>query len=226
MNATAYLALYLHAPLQSWGYQSRFDRRTSLSYPTRSGITGLLCAAMGIDRNDTAALAGFTGLAMTMCTYAPGMRFEDFHTVGGGYNPGTERQCMARKADGGTPQTVVTQREYLHDARFGVIVTGARDALARMESALRHPVWGIWLGRKSCIPAVPVCQGLFDVYDDAMARLDELGGRPARRTVVEAPVFADGDDTIMDTPVSFAERTFTPRRIRTIFPEQAADADL
>ena len=45
---TAYLALLLDAPLQSWGFASRFQRRTTGLHPTKSGVIGLICAAMGL----------------------------------------------------------------------------------------------------------------------------------------------------------------------------------
>src|SRR5437867_8366107 len=35
------------APLQSWGFASRFQRRTTGLHPTKSGVVGLLCAALG-----------------------------------------------------------------------------------------------------------------------------------------------------------------------------------
>ena len=41
------LLLWLEAPLQSWGADSRYGRRDTLPFPTRSGILGLLCCAMG-----------------------------------------------------------------------------------------------------------------------------------------------------------------------------------
>ena len=37
----AYLALLLDAPLQSWGFASRFQRRTTGLHPTKSGVIGL-----------------------------------------------------------------------------------------------------------------------------------------------------------------------------------------
>jgi CRISPR system Cascade subunit CasD len=59
MNKT--LALYLDGPLQSWGFESRFQRRGTGLFPTKSGVIGLLAAAMGIDSrylpDDHAALA-------------------------------------------------------------------------------------------------------------------------------------------------------------------------
>lgn len=48
MSDTSYLALLLDAPLQSWGFASRFERRTTALHPTKSGIIGLICAAMGL----------------------------------------------------------------------------------------------------------------------------------------------------------------------------------
>ncbi|HQB07934.1 MAG TPA: type I-E CRISPR-associated protein Cas5/CasD, partial [Rectinema sp.] len=42
-----YLLLWLEAPLQSWGFDSKFNRRDTLAFPTRSGILGLLLCAMG-----------------------------------------------------------------------------------------------------------------------------------------------------------------------------------
>jgi len=48
MSDTASLALLLDGPLQSWGLASRFQRRTTGLYPTKSGVIGLLSAAMGL----------------------------------------------------------------------------------------------------------------------------------------------------------------------------------
>ena len=47
-SETAYLALLLDGPLQSWGFASRFQRRTTGLHPTKSGVVGLICAAMGL----------------------------------------------------------------------------------------------------------------------------------------------------------------------------------
>ena len=47
------LALMLDAPLQSWGFESRFQRRTTGLHPTKSGVIGLICAAMGLAKGST-----------------------------------------------------------------------------------------------------------------------------------------------------------------------------
>ncbi len=65
-----------------------------------------------------------------------------------------------RRASGAmNKDAVVTRRQYLLDARFGVILQAAALVLERVAAALQDPVWGVWLGRKSCIPAAPVFVG-------------------------------------------------------------------
>jgi CRISPR system Cascade subunit CasD len=212
MAGTA-LALYLDGLMQSWGYQSRFDRRTTLSYPTRSGVLGLICAAMGIDRADTKGLERLAPLHMTVYAFEPGDRMIDYHTVGGGYDKKTERQHIVTTAKGTVGDPVQTYREYLLGARFGVVVEGEPSLIAEVASALRDPRWGTWLGRKSCIPASPVCQGTFDDAALALAQLVEVAGRPPVRCVRTVERFDEGTATFMDTPLSFSERRFAPRRV-------------
>ncbi len=208
------LALYLDAPMQSWGYQSRFDRRTSFSFPTKSGVSGMLCAAMGIDRENSDMLRTFSGLKMTMLMFQSSGRLTDFHTVGGGWDKSTAPGNIVRTAQGKVGNTVITRREYLLDTRFGVLVMGESSFLGKMEKALHDPKWGVWLGRKSCIPATPVCQGLFFTADDAVERLVQLAGKPVLRSMEEADSFEEGSDTLNDIPVDFGRRLYAPRRVR------------
>jgi len=214
---TACLALYLDAPLQSWGYQSRFDRRTTLSYPTRSGVIGMLCAAMGIDRADCEGLDRLRDLRMSVYALRQSGRLTDYHTVGGGHDRKQMPQSIPRKAGTGKPGgTVVSHREYLQDSRFGVVLTGDAALIREIAAALEAPRWGIWLGRKSCVPASPVCQGIFVDADAALERLKDVSGCAAiQREVHEAETFEDGTDTLMDVPRDFASasRRFAPRRV-------------
>lgn len=224
------LAMYLDGPMQAWGYQSRFNRRTTLSYPTRSGVLGLVCAALGADRADRDVLAELEVLAMAVYALSVPARWTDYHTVGGGYDPDDLGQWsyIPRRATDGVPKrskptrnkcTVVTDREYLADAKFGVLLAGDERLLRRCEAALRNPVWGIWLGRKCCIPAAPVCQGLFSTQQEALKHLCSLPyGREGEtkkvvRKIVEVDRFDEGSDTLMDRPVCFATREFLPRRV-------------
>ena len=191
MKIVTYMALFLDAPMQSWGYESRFDRRTTLSYPTRSGIIGMICAAMGIDRIDTEGLKIFEDMRMTSYILQYGSQIIDFHTVGGGYDLKTERQNMSQIAGGGTPKTVLTNRNYLCDAKFGVVLEGKRDALGEIAIALQNPRWGIWFGRKTCIPASHVFQGIFESREEALSILGKISGCEIKSYVMEDSRFAD-----------------------------------
>lgn len=228
-DETAHLALLLDAPLQSWGFESRFQRRTTGLHPTKSGVIGLICAAMGLGKDSPEERETLPKLAaLKMISIAiqreqvnrwtgekselAVRRLEDFHTV-----------LNTRRASGKmNDDPVVTRRQYLLDARFGVILTGNRLLLQRMATALADPVWGVWFGRKSCIPAEPICRGLFASAAEAEKTL--IGDAPLESftTVTEAESFTEGTDSLNDQPVSFGDSTssgpdkrqFAVRRIR------------
>lgn len=177
MSNKACLALLLDGPMQSWGSASRFTRRTTELFPTKSGIVGLLAAALGIDKfqpNEANAIARLAGLHCTVINLDKRrngrrldmLRLEDFHTIGGGYAPEEDWQSLPRSADNKTLKNpVVSQRHYLLDARFGVLLEGDRLFIEQVAAALRNPKWGIWLGRKCCLPASPVLVAVAQTRD-------------------------------------------------------------
>lgn len=84
-----------------------------------------------------------------------------------------------------------------------MIVVGDRSLLERAAAALQDPVWGLWLGRKSCIPAEPVYRGLFDSEPQAQRGLVYDRSIESFTTVSEVNDFAEGTDSIGDQPVSW-----------------------
>ena len=223
-----FLALYLDGPMQSWGYMSKFDRRTTLGFPTKSGIAGMICAAMGIEKADTAKLAEIANLNMMVYVLSDRerkteiRRITDFHTVGGGFDEkksAYENQSIVRNAKGKPGNTVVTRREYLLDAKFAVILSGEDALLEKMDTALRNPKWGVWLGRKSCIPVAPVAQGCHESQEKSLAAVKEaykkMHGKECefRKTISDVASFAEGSDSYMDVPLDFGKREFSVRRI-------------
>jgi len=220
-----HLLLYLDAPMQAWGHSSRFNRRTSASWPVKSGVIGMLCAALGIERDDEVGIARLADLSMTVYTLQnSGQRLTDYHTVGGGYDPKTHRQNMSNKAGGGSPDTVLTDREYLLDCKFGVILYGKAEVIEQCATAIQNPKWGVWFGRKCCLPAARIFEGIFETEEQAKGQLVELAQdlclelKPWR-TVTEAETFEVGTDSLMDIPVNFATRTYQTRRIADEFME-------
>ncbi|MCX7048126.1 MAG: type I-E CRISPR-associated protein Cas5/CasD [Candidatus Sumerlaeota bacterium] len=139
------LLLRLEGPMQAWGDQeSKFVVRRSSEAPTKSGVLGLLCAAMGVSRpaaRDT--LPRLNALEMGVRIDASGVRWWDYHTVGGG--------VMMPTAEGKLkPGAILTRREYLCDASFLVALRGDAALIAELAQAMRHPRWTLYLGRKCC----------------------------------------------------------------------------
>jgi CRISPR system Cascade subunit CasD len=223
MSDKAFLALMLNGPLQSWGFASRFERRTTGLHPTKSGVAGMICAAMGLVKGsprersvlDKLAASPMTSVSIprrgTRGEMLPLLRLNDYHTVLG-----------TRLASGKSNlNAVLTRREYLLDARFGVVIEGQRPLLEQADSALRDPVWGLWLGRKSCIPGEPVSRGVFASEPEALLVLIGERNIGDYTTVREVRGFEEGSDSLNDQPISFGDaassgvegRTFGVRRI-------------
>lgn len=219
---TACLVLQLEGPLQAWGTSSQYNRRMTDALPSRSAVIGLLCAAQGFDRGSSeekSFLQSMTEVQM-MAVAVPRhrkdskilhvRRLEDFHTV----------QNTAIAKDGSLKDCHITRRQYLSDAAFRVFLSGERVLLKKLGDALQNPIWGIWLGRKSCIPTAPVFAGIFPDEKKAVDKCipDGLDGCLCSRDV---PSFLDGTDSIPDVPLCFSSsgRSFALRRIRLEYGE-------
>lgn len=147
----------LEGPLQSWGDTSKLVIRRTMDAPTKSGVLGLVCCAMGLPRKAACdRLRELNTLAMGVRIDRPGTRWWDYHTVGarvGILNAKGEIKINAQTKE---PETLITRREYLADASFLVALHGDSALIGRVADALASPVWPVFLGRKSCPPAVPV----------------------------------------------------------------------
>jgi CRISPR system Cascade subunit CasD len=133
-------------------------------------------------------------------------RIEDFHTV--------EKTITASGKT--NPNAVMTYRQYLCDADFLVLIEMDANAADDLKEKLSNPDWGIWLGRKSCIPSAPVFAGTFSNMDDVCNGL--LQGKPLNAFTFQKEVktFEQGTDTLMDSPVDYAidKRERSHRRVK------------
>jgi len=213
----ATLLLCCAAPLQSWDTQSRFGVRTSGREPSKSGIVGMLCAALGRARNEP--IADLTALTMGVRVDREGSILRDFHTAGkGGY----------LRAGGAIEQTnlITSTRYYLADAAFLVGLAGDKALLQELHAALFNPHWMLCLGRKACPPSLSVYlpDGLRDeellVALQNYPWLGELSWQYKNLDRVRIVLDdAKGSQVLRDHPISFekGKRDFAPRRIRTDF---------
>lgn len=225
-NETAYLALRLEGPLQSWGFESQYNRRNTGLLPTKSAILGMCCAALGIPRGseeEKTLLEQCVGLRLLTVAIPRSLKYgekpvelsvrriTDYHTV-----------QNTKTASGSTKDTHLTYRQYLCDASFACVLSGNAElinGLAKDENGqgLENPVWGIWLGRKACIPTAPVFAGIFPDEAEALHKL--LGTQPLEVFTHQREVerFEDGSDSLPDQPLCFAApdgiRKFSQRRV-------------
>ena len=167
------LFLRLEGPLQSWGdQQSKFVVRRTAEAPTKSGVIGMLCAALGVSRPEAAQewLPKLSALRMGVRIDQPGVRWWDYHTVGAG--------MQMRTAEGKTkPGAMLTRREYLCDASFLVALRGEPAIIDDLSAAMRNPLWTLYLGRKSCPPSRPLLEHPANDLPDILSALASVPWR-------------------------------------------------
>lgn len=195
------LTLQLAGPLQAWGASARFARRTTEHAPTKSGVVGLLAAALGRRRTDD--IGDLAALRFGVRVDQRGTIVRDYQT--------------AHHFENGRSMPV-SERFYLADAVFVAVVEGDAELISRLHDAVRNPVFLPYLGRRSCPPSRPVELG---VHHDQT--LDErLAAEPwqaaawhqrrsrDREVTLEAIVEATGEsgrvETLRDQPLTFDPR--------------------
>lgn len=210
----ATLLFQLAGPMQSWGIASHFSRRDTGNEPSKSGVVGLLCAALGRPR--TTPVLDLAALRMGVRVDREGVVMRDYHTA-----------QNVRKASGGIKATELSVRFYLADAVFLVGMEGDAALLHIIEQALHKPVWPLFLGRKAFVPGVP--PGLPDGYrpdetlEQALEQWPSLvhqSPAQARRFVIEhrgavEPHSGIRIETRHDQPLSFelGQRRYTLRQV-------------
>ena len=209
------LLMRLAGPLQSWGTDSLFTVRRTGNHPSKSGVTGLVAAAFGIPRDGD--LSRISALRYGVRTDSPGQLLCDYHTAAG--------------PDGG----YVTHRYYLQDAVFVAgLESEDRGFLEEISYAVMHPVYPLFLGRKSCPPTLPLILEIRDCpLEDALRQYECTATRkpPAADIYIECSPDDPDARPVHDRPVSFSsvsrQYAYRPeKKVRCAWPDALpADAD-
>lgn len=155
----AVLLLKLAGSLQSWGSGSRFTERGTEHEPTKSGVIGLLAAALGRRRTDS--IDDLAALRFGVRIDQPGSFEDDFQTEHKRkWDACSNRWVVNTSKSGSLP---LTHRHYLADAVFVVALEGENDLLRNCAEALDAPAFPLFLGRRSCPPA---CRVLLEYRED------------------------------------------------------------
>ena len=195
------LLLRLAAPLQAWGLDSKFNVRKTGNVPSKSGVIGLLAAALGRSRDES--VEDLSALRFGVRIIRQGQLLCDYHTVSRNPNPSP----VLNHTD------YITKRYYLSDAVFIAGFEGNDpEFMTDLEEALHQPAYPLFLGRRSCPPTLPVSLGLVnEKLETALlnAHCPEIAmdqGRDTARMIIDAPQSDVSTALIPDMPLSFSPR--------------------
>lgn len=210
---SAVLVLRLAGPMQSWGATSRFTRRSTEAFPTKSALVGLLAAAQGRRRSDP--IEDLAKLRVAVRVDQPGHLLRDFHT--------------AHRGD--TPMPL-SERFYWADATFGAFIEGPGELIDGLARAITRPAFPLYLGRRSCPPTLPLRLAVRESSAwNAVRETPWLASKyyqkklshercvPIRviadQGIIPTEVGASSEHTLQDVPVSFdsEHRRYTLRTV-------------
>lgn len=223
----ATLLLRLAGPLQSWGIDSKFETRRTNDFPTKSGVIGLLAAALGYSRDEPLDI--LTALNFGIRIDKEGDLLTDYHIARG------------KKKGSNQDETYVTNRFYLADAIF---VAGFESEniklLQELEKALKAPAFPLYLGRRSCIPTMPLVLGirelsLVEALQKEPWQLPQWQQKHLRyqsdgklRVIIDAEI-PNPSSVSRDLPISFSQkyRKFALRPVQELgYVEQNIEEDI
>lgn len=208
------LLLRLAGPVQSWGIDSKFEVRRTENEPSKSGVIGLLAAALGIRRDGE--LDELNQLRMGVRVDQEGKLLRDFHTAHSEKN------------------SYITTRYYLADAVFLAGLESQDEAfLKKLEFALKHPAFPLFLGRRSCPPEAGLVIGIRNLSLECALEQEPWQGAERRknempdklRMLVECAPDDIRGIMVRDKPVSYnpEQRKYGYRRIKQGYVEPALD---
>ncbi|MDD6268484.1 MAG: type I-E CRISPR-associated protein Cas5/CasD [Oscillospiraceae bacterium] len=199
----AALLLRLAAPLQAWGSSSKFNIRTTEREPTKSGVIGMIAAALGIKRNDDPEkLVPLSELRFGVRVEREGKLLKDFHMV----YTGSLSDKARRHTKSDSKNMHLTERYYLSDAVFLVALESDNKCLLnRIAEALEKPVFPLFLGRRSCPPTLPVVLGMRD--DDLLTVLRNEESLTEKNNSSKRIIYEvhNGGSVVKDVPLSFSQ---------------------
>lgn len=228
-----YLLLWLEAPLQSWGIDSKYYVRDTLPFPSRSGILGMLFSGAGKFGEQKDLLKLMSSFSQSIISFSktgkPHTILTDFHMIGSGYNEKDpwENLMIPKTSDGKKPVggsgPKITYRKYIEDAYFAVIVEIPKDKETLFVNGLTYPDGDLSLGKRCCAPTEFIFQGSFNSQEDANNKAYIIAEEKNLKKVLMVIDGAIEDNmeilTVSDVPLQFGEEKKYSQRQITIIRE-------
>lgn len=169
-NMKKYLLFRLYGPLASWGDIAVGTHRPSYDHPSKSAVMGLIAAAVGIRRNEEnkhRELAEAYNFAVLV--NSPGVFLRDYHTaqIPSASSIKKQKHILSRKDELAVEKeeltAVLSSRDYYSDSLYTLAIWAKEEyhetcpyPMELLEKKLNEPEFVLYLGRKSCPPALPV----------------------------------------------------------------------
>jgi CRISPR system Cascade subunit CasD len=174
-----FLLFRIHAPFAAFGNIAVGTERDTVPHPTKSAIIGLIAAALGIKRNEQAKIETLTEeLRCAVRVDTTPFFWRDYHTV---QTPGALPKAVSTEhwktrwqelgyGEGNRyaqrVQTILSYRNYISNALYTICLWQFQPEkqregdwkfpLTEIEKALKHPIFMLYAGRKSCPLALPL----------------------------------------------------------------------
>ena len=209
------LILRLAAPMQAWGSDSKYNYRTTGREPTKSGVLGMLAAALGCRRDDREEIAKLSSLGFGVRVDREGKVIRDYQTACARKKDVLMTYGELQEDRQSRGEVTLTYRDYLCDAVFVVGLEGPKAYLETLQEALHYPVYPLFLGRRSCPPTGPVCLGIREEGLEEVLRSLPLQISTRFPGSVRL-ILEGGPGSIQDVPISYSpmKREFGFRSIR------------
>ena len=181
MSVREYLLLNVQAPLVSFGGNTVDNYGVTRRFPVASMLTGILANAMGWNRTDFEKhqqLQSALGYAYRINHTEP-YRLIDFQTaeLSASDKHWTTNGTPSDRKGGEMKGPHLRFRHYLQDVQANVALTVAESntglSVNQLAKAIQEPARTLFLGRKSCLPSVPLYAGITEA-ESAMEALCKL----------------------------------------------------
>jgi len=179
MSTTTHLVYRLSAALGAMGTLAGNERRGTDDWPARSAITGMLGAALGVQRSDRDSLRSLeTEYAIGLSRLRLGSILTDYHTAqtvptSAAKRPSSRAEALALGRAKGALGTIITQREYHQECMFDVAIRTLAEtprwSLDALLEALERPYYVLYFGRKACPLDLPVSPRLIEADNTTVA---------------------------------------------------------
>jgi len=222
------LLLRLSGPLQSWGSDSKYEIRRTNPFPTKSGITGMIAASLGRNRDDD--ISDLSALRFGVRIDKQGTMFADYQT-GKAINKKDRSKSKNTDAEKKkNPSDIAGNRYYLQDAKFLVGLECADSSFLNMiMNALLSPQYQLYMGRRACPVSLPLVIGISEIkLEDALQNTEWLL-KPEERWKVDPVlhIFVEVTENVdyfeHDRAISFSreERLYEYRPVQELYIDKS-----